>query len=253
MKNIRSYIIALLCIVLLSACEKRDTPGVASLNVFNGITGSNLLVTNFNGTHPLVWYRSAHRLSYGDPGDVAAYNSVRNRLYSYSGPQRITFFEYPDTLAHSVPVTEVQVDLPVSSINTLFLTGTVQAPDAFFLHDVLPHHAITDSVVSIRVVNLVKGLTVSVNLQGEAGGSEVQSLEYKAVSGFKDYDVKKVPEIYEFEIRNKSTGNLITTQTMDTRDRDIGYGLANLHRFRNFTIILFGDASAPRSVVMSNN
>ncbi|QEC42951.1 hypothetical protein FSB84_15105 [Pseudobacter ginsenosidimutans] len=140
MKNIRSSIIAMLCIVLLNACEKNDTPGVASLNIFNGITGTGTLVTNFHGTEPLVWFRTAHKLYYGDPGDIAAYNSVRNRFYSYSGHQRIAFFEFPDTLAHSKPVTEVQVDLPVSSINTLFLTGTTEAPDTLFLRDVLPYH-----------------------------------------------------------------------------------------------------------------
>lgn len=258
MNKIQLYISALLCMVLLNACEKNDPPGVASLNIFNGIAGSNTLVSNFNGTEPLTWYRSAHRLYYGDPGDVAAYNSVRNRFYSYSGYQKIAFFEYPDTLAHSVPVTEVQVDIPVSSINTLFLTGTLQDPDTLLQRDVLPYHATTDSTAGIRVVNLVKGLIVSVNLQGKAVGSEVESLGYKAVSGFKDYEVKKDPEIYEFEIRDKTTGNLITVQTIDTRDRDIGYGLSNLYRFRNFTIILFGDmnntgAGAPRSVVMSNN
>ncbi|MGN6417498.1 MAG: hypothetical protein ACTHMC_08405 [Pseudobacter sp.] len=258
MKNIHYYINALLCIVLLNACEKNDTPGVASLNIFNGIAGSNMLVTNLNGTEPLIWYRSAHRLYYGDPGDVAAYNSVKNRFYSYSGLQRIAFFEYPDTLAHSVPVTRVQVDLPVSSINTLFLTGTIQAPDTLFLRDVLPYHTATDSTAGIRVVNLVNGLTVSVNLKNEASGSEVESLGYKAVSAFKNHNVKKDPEIYEFEIRDKTNGNLITTQMIDTRDRDIGYGISNLYRFRNFTIILFGElnntgAAAPRTVVMSNN
>ncbi len=50
----------------------------------------------------------------------------------------------------------------------------------------------------------------------------------------------------------------ISTQTIDTQEIDIGFGISNLYRFKNFTIILFGDlnstgAAAPRSVVMSNN
>jgi hypothetical protein len=248
----------MLCLVLLNACEKMDQPGVASLNIFNGIAGSERLVTNFNGGEPLVWYRTAHQLKYGDPGDPSFINATKNRFYSYSGHQRIFFFEYPDTLVHSKPVTQVQVNLPVSSINSLFLTGTFDAPDTLFIRDQLPYHGVTDSTVSIRVVNLVKGLAVSVNLQGKAEGSEVASLGYKGVSGFINYNVKKAPVVYVFEIRNKLTGDLISTQTIDTQEIDIGFGISNLYRFKNYTIILFGDlnstgASALRSVTMSNN
>lgn len=251
-------VIAMICLVLLNACEKSDPPGVASLNIFNGIVGSNMLVTNFNGGEPLVWYSRASRLYYGDPGDQSSINSVRNRFYSYSGHQSISFFEYPDTLAKSKPVTQVQLNLPVSSIYSLFLTGHFEAPDTLLIHDHLPYHDAMDSTAGIRVVNLVKGLEVSVNLQGREEGSEVASIGYKAVSPFKNYEVKKDPVQYVFEIREKSTGNLVTTQAIDTQERNIGYGLSNLYRFRNFTIILYGDingtgAGAPGSVVMSNN
>jgi hypothetical protein len=247
-----------LCMLCLHACKKVDEPaGVASLNIFNGIVGSSTLVTNFKGTEPLTWYITAHRLYYGNPGDEASINSIRNRFYSYSGQQRISFFEYPDTLAHSQPVTTVQVNLPVSSINSLFLTGNSDEPDTLFLRDELPYHGINDSTAGIRVVNLVKGLTVSVNLQGREAGSEVASLGYKAASGFINYEVKKAPVVYVFEIRDKLTGNLVASQTINTEERNIGFGLANLYRFKNFTIILFGDQHetgerAPRAVVMSN-
>lgn len=251
-------ILSLLCVVLLNACEKMDQPGVASLKIFNGIAGSKILVTNFNGGEPLVWYKSASRLNYGDPGDLSSVNSYKGNFHSYSGRQRIAFFEYPDTLAHSKPVTQAQVDLPVSSVNSLFLTGTFEEPETLFIRDQLPFHGVTDSTASFRVVNLVKGLTVSVNLQGREEGSEWASLGYKTVSGFINYDVKKTPVQYVFEIRDKLTGNLISTQTIDTQERNIGYGISNIYRFKNFTIILFGKlndtgAGAPQSVVMSNN
>lgn len=126
-------------------------------------------------------------------------------------------------------------------MNTLFLTGTLSAPDTLFVREQLPYRSITDSTTGFRVINLVKGFTASVNLQGKPVGSEVPSLGYKAVSPFNSYDVKKDPMEYVFEIRDANTGTIVSTQTIDTEDRDIGFGVANLYRFRNFTIIIYGE------------
>lgn len=249
----------LFCIVLLTACKKNnDVPGTASLNIFNGVVGSNMMVTNFNGNSPITWYRQANQLVYGYPGTPFPFiERNNNRFNSYSGLQRIAFFEYPDTLAHSNPVTEQEIDLPVGTINSLFLTGSINAPDAFFVRDQVPYHSMTDSTAGIRIVNLVKGLSASVNIQGKAPGSEVNSLGYKAASPFVNYDVRKTPVVYVFEIRDALTGEWLSEVTIDTEDREAGYGLSNNYRFRNFTIIIYGElnntgAGALSTTIMSN-
>lgn len=249
----------LICIVMLTACKKNnDVPGTASLNIFNGVVGSNLMVTNFNGNVPITWYRQANQLVYGYPGTPFPFiERNNNRFNSYSGHQRIAFFEYPDTLAHSNPVTELEIDLPVGTINSLFLTGTISAPDAFFVRDQVPYHGTADSAAGIRVVNLVKGLSASVNIKGKAPGSEVSSIGYKAASPFVNYDVRKTPVVYVFEIRDALSGDWLSEVTIDTEDREAGYGLSNNYRFRNFTIIIYGElnntgAGAITTTIMSN-
>lgn len=249
----------LLCMALLNACKKtNDIPGMASLIIFNGVVGSDTLVTNFSGTAPITWYKQANQLYYGFPGDAFPFiDRNNNRFNWYSGQQRVAFFEYPDTLAHSKPVVDLVLDLPVGTINSLFLTGSMDAPDTFFTRDQVPGHSIADSTAGIRVVNLVKGIAVSMNIQGLAPGSEVATLGYKKASPFSNYDIKKQTDVYVFEIRDALTGDLIAAETIDPQDTDIGFGLSNNYRFRNFSIIIYGalnntGTGAISSTIMSN-
>lgn len=55
--------------ILLSACTKQHVPGAASLTVFNGVTGSSVMVPNFSGNTPIIWYQRASKINYGGTSD----------------------------------------------------------------------------------------------------------------------------------------------------------------------------------------
>lgn len=242
MKNIY-----LLCSLLLfgAACTKKnEVPGTASLNLFNGVIGSAEMLPNFRGTTPLEWYRNVGFLTYGL---VRKYTSVSvksyDAYYNYSGVIPLAFSEYPDTTAHDQPIFNLTLDLPVGSMNTLFLTGSLTEPDTLMSRDYPPYHAVSDSTMGVRFVNLSPGgLQVSINLQGESNGSEVNNLAYKSITSFKNYSANTIAgdSPYVFEIRDASNGNLLTTHTIDVKNVLDGQILRNNYRFRNLTLIIIG-------------
>ena len=244
---------------IFSSCKKSsEVPGVASLNIFNGIVGTDTLVTNFSGTNVIQWYKTANLIIYGKVG-MANYTipTENYRFNSYSGLQHIAFFNYPDTLAHNSPPINLQLNLPVNSINSLFFSGTLSAPDTLFVRDEVPYHAQSDSVTSIRVVNLVSGLTANINIQGNPPASEVADLKYKGISAFKNYPVNSSGYEYVFEIQDAVMNNLIASVTVDTRDIFDGVQTLNYYRFRSFTIIIYGELGntaegSPSAVIMAN-
>ena len=89
----------------------------------------------------------------------------------------------------------------------------------------------TDSLCAVRFINLSPNSTpVSVNITGQANGSEVTSLAYKAYSSFKQYPAKKVNANYAFQIRDAATGTLLASYSMPTPF------------FHNATIVLRGNS-----------
>ena len=252
-------IILMINCILAPGCTKSfDVPGVASLNVFNGIVGTSRLSSDLSETSPIQWYKNSLSVLYGNAGSLNPVN-VRTspQFNSYSGEQRIKFFNYPDTLAHSKPLLDLRLNLPVSSISSLFLTGTVDNPDTLFVRDHFPVHSEADSVTWIRIVNLIPGLSASVNLVGNIDGSEVASLDYKSVSGFKSYPVPANGTRYDFEIKDASTGTLVATGIVDARDTKQSTSFINYYRNKNFTMIIYGGrgntgSTAPKVVLMGN-
>lgn len=250
----------MICLALVSACTRNyDTPGVASLSVFNGVVGAGTLVPDLSDTNRRFWYKAIEYVNYGNGGSVDP-GVLRNtgQFNASTGTQRIRFLKYPDTLPHNKPILDLKLAVPVGTISSLFLTGTVDAPDTLFIRENFPWHSHTDSVTSIRVVNLVPGLNASVNLQGNAVGSEVESLGFKSLSPFKNYPVTGQGTQYVFEVRDAATGNLLLTRTVDARDRKQSTSSLNNYRFRNFTLVIYGQLGnttngAPNTVIMTNN
>jgi hypothetical protein len=166
----------------LASCSKQSTPpGTASLTLINAVPGSTpSLVTNFGGTGPITWYNNALKLVYGTAGNT-------NQTGSYNGVQKLAIYRFPDTLVQSKPLFNLTLDLKQGAIYTLFLTGTLTNPDTLFTTDTPPYHPPTDSTLGIRFVNLSPGSTpVSVNIAGNANGSEVSSLPFKGITGYKN-------------------------------------------------------------------
>ncbi len=213
-----------------TGCYKETVPaGTSSLTIINAVVGSTPLVTNF-GTEPLQWYKTAQQLSYG------TYNATINAFSAYTGTVNLVLHQYPDTAAHNSPLYNLALNLPTHTIHTLFLVGQVASPDTLFTTDTPPYHSSTDSTTGIRFVNLSPNSTgVSVNIKGQANGSEISSLPYKGITTFKNYGATKAVSSYIFEIRDATTNALLTTYTLS------GFNAAtNSPRFRNVTIALKG-------------
>lgn len=231
------HIITILVVLLALSCTKNQSyPGTASLTLINAVPNSTpSLVTNFSGTEPIQWYKNALKLVYGTSG-------TSNQAMAYTGEQRLAIYKYPDTLAHNFPLYDLALDLHPGTIYTLFLTGTLTAPDTLFTIDAPPYHPATDSSLGIRFVNLMAGsVPVNVNLTGNANGSETNNLAYKSITGFKNYAATYNVSKYTFEFRNATTGTLISTLDVT----GINTATYNNRRFRNFTLALIGSPTDP--------
>lgn len=235
--SISKLAVVVLLPLLVISCKKDDAvSGTASLSILNMMRGANPLIPNFTGTSPIPYY-SAPRLNFN------SFTLFQNRYNSFSGAQSIGFFRLPDTTDKSNPVLLCNVDLPVGSVHSLFLIGTVDNPDYFFVKDNVPHFPATDSAGGFRFVNvLANNGPISVNIKDSAIGSTVQSLAYKEASDFIRYKVKPGVANYVFEFRDLATGDLIISYTTPGLNL-FPQGQVNQWIWRCNTITLTGDRS----------
>lgn len=234
MQNIFSALLFCLALMSITSCKKETKlRGTASLNIINTVAGTSELATNFKGTDPNNFYLGGGFLSYKSADD-------RNMFRAYSGTQRLGLYNYPDTTSKSVPLYDLTLDLPVGSITSLYLTGTVSSPDMLLIKDTLPELPAADSSMAIRFVNLSQGSgPVSVNIINKANGSEVNSLAYKGVSKFNLYPVNFTMDDYVFEFRDAVSGTLIASYTTEYLS-DPGGDYGSMWIYRWFTIALVG-------------
>ena len=229
-------IAGLLLMMGMASCVKDVAPkeGV-SLIVINAVTGSKPLATNFNGTGP-VRFIDTRRVVYGQ------FSLNSNLFEREAGTVLLGLYQYPDTLAKDNPLFNLKLDLHAGSMNSLYLSGTVDAPDTMLVRDQLPGFAPTDTSMGLRFVNLSKGSNpVTVQLVGATTGPEVTALAYKAVSLTKKYPLIRKKGNYVFEFRDAVTNDLLVTYTATGIDNDgIPPRDPNIWIYRNFTLALIG-------------
>ncbi|MDR6783513.1 hypothetical protein ABIE26_003169 [Pedobacter africanus] len=203
---------AVLLLLATNSCKKdalMPGSGTSALMMVNGLVGSSRLYTNFNGDE-LKIIRFYGGLTFVSYGTYLLPNT------SYLGQQKLGLYRPVDTLQGGKPLFNLILNLPVNTVNALFLTGTEQAPDTLFTTNQLPYHVPTDSTMSIRFVNIsLGGNPVSVNLVGQANGSTLASLPYKGATGFKKYSARSVVDSYAFEFRDKVTGELLSSYKLE--------------------------------------
>lgn len=228
-----TYFAGCIIILLLAACAKEKTvPGTASLTIINAVPDSRPLVTNFSGTSPIRYYL-ANQLRYNT-------FMLANRFSAYSGRQPLALYQYPDTTDKNQPLFNLMLDLPVSSMHTLFLTGTVAAPDTVFASDAVPFHPLADSSCGFRFVNLSPGSApVKVTIREKSGAPEVSSLPYKSITSFMNYPVDAAQEDMVFEFRDAATSQLITTCRIDGVHNPAP-GTTSNWVYKNYTLALVG-------------
>ena len=100
---------------------------------------------------------------------------------------------------------------------SLFLTGASQAAvDNVLIKETYPR-TYADSVFGVRFIHLATGTDpISVDIAGNANGSEVQSLAYKAYSSFIKHPANNANQTYTFEFRDQASGTLLTSFTLTT-------------------------------------
>nr|WP_295864162.1 DUF4397 domain-containing protein [uncultured Chitinophaga sp.] len=228
-----TYFAASLLMLLLTACAKEKTaPGTASLTIINAVPGSQPLIGNFSGGSPIHYYLA----------NQFRYNTflLSNRMSAYSGRQPLAIYQYPDTTDKSQPLYNLVLDLPIGSMHTLFLTGTLTQPDTLFVSDGVPYHPLGDSSCSFRFVNLSPGSApVKVTIAQKNGPPVVSSMSYKGLTGFLNYPVNAAQEDMVFEFRDVATDQLITTYRVD----GIHYpapGTNSPWVYSNYTLALVG-------------
>ncbi len=234
---------------------------MASLTLINSVVGSSLLIPNFSGSYTLSGsYISGNFLTYGYYYGYAAGMNTGNQMTLQSGLQTLAMYQYPDTLPTSKPLLNIDFTLTAGSINSLFLTGTVNSPDTLLTVDHPPYYSVTDSSVGFRFVNLSPGSKpISVNIQGEPDGSRVSSLSYKNITGFSSFPAASGISSYTFEFRDAATGALLASYLADgiNNDGSDPNNPANNWRFRNFTLAFLGlpdgSGTEAQTVLLINN
>jgi len=243
------------------ACQKTTTApavsGVAALTVVNAIPNSGPVVPVINTSGAIMYFSSAQVVGYGGSyeyspvaGNDTVYVVQDNSDTANIGPKVIGLMYYNI------------LGLKKSGIYSLFLCGTdTTSPDYLFTTDTLAYYPPSDSVMGIRLVNLSTGSNpISINLEGNANGSEVGSLPYKGITGFKTYPCNSTTNDYFFVIRDAATGDSLTQ--FDFGSQNNGYGLVNIYNggllltFRNVTIAVYGsetDMNNPLNTMLINN
>lgn len=246
MKNLtknRILIVAVLFVGLYGCKQNIVSPNstVASFNVVDANIGSsNLFVNIFN--QPIIYSKL-------NGGDYIGFGT--NNVYSpIAGADLFTFTQSSDTTSHLFQGT---FNLKNGGIYTFFLAGSTTQPDTVLIKENLPHYATTDSVTGIRFINLSPGsLPISVDIQGQANGSEVQSLAYKGYTKFKTYKADHTVSSYTFEFRDQASGNLLAAYTLSGVNTQDPY-TPNMVLFNNQTLALIGQpagGSVSQSVIL---
>lgn len=245
--NKKIYGFILLLGMSIVACKKTEIgPGSSSLIILNANTGSNQIVTNFDGTKPIS-YLAASRIFYNT---YAAFNS-------YTGTQPLGLYEYPDTTVNDQPLYNLSLQLPTGAIQTLILTGTRSKQDSILTNDYLPYYESTDSVMGIRLIHAASGARpVKVIMKGKSDSQLVPLLSYKGVTNFIKLPVVAGAGTYVFEFRDATDNTLIASYTA----AGIGdFGPINNPWFRrNFSLVLTGaigqtGATAPTIVQIAHS
>jgi hypothetical protein len=197
----------------MTSCKKTEiaNPSVAAgqLNVTNAVVGGSTITMTSNNNI------------------ISTSNTVGDNgwaTFPLAGGQIKIDLSVPAiaATATSAAIPEVPYYNGTFSVNnnsnySLFLSGlSINAIDNVLIKESYPF-AYADSVCGVRCINLAPDTNpISVDIQGNANGSEVASLAYKAYSGFNQHPAKAVNSSYTFEFRDAASGTLLASYTLTT-------------------------------------
>ncbi len=249
---------------LLPACQKTDSQpnisGVAALTVVNAIPNSGAIIPIINTTSSIMWFESAVEIGYGNFRELSPVGGQDTLSVMQNNSDTLNIGpKAPGELYYNI------LNLKKGAIYSVFLCGTdTTSPDNLVTIDSLPYYPPGDSVVGIRFVNLSTGSDpISINLEGNANGSEVEELPYKGITGFKTYpsNAETGANGITFVFRDAATGDSLTyTQLINYGNGVSGLTDPNSNKqltFKNITLALIGqpglNALVPQSAIVIDN
>ena len=199
MPSRKFYLLFLMPLILLVCCKKEINPivQVASITVVNASPDNPQVVAVISDTL-VPFYRNTAPIDYGSAQEYA-YCAGKTPLILTSSADTVNPFFRGD------------LDLKSGGTFSFFIAGELKDVDTLLLQDVLPTHQ--DSSGGVRFINLsTNSQPMSVNLAGnDPSQTEFSGLAYKQASSFKAYTSDLTTNSYTFEIRDQSSGNLLTT------------------------------------------
>jgi hypothetical protein len=271
MQQVIYRIMLIVLIILLLACQKTNmapaVPAVAAITIVNAIPNTiNNVIPVINTTQTIMWFNNAFNIGYGGFYEYSPYGG-NDTVYVVQANTDDTLNigqKKPGQMFYNV------LPLHPGNIYSLFLCGSdTTSPDFLFTTDTLPFHSSLDSVMGIRFVNLSTGSNpISINLEGNPNGSEVPSLAYKGITGFKTYANNSSTVDYMFVIRDAITGDSLTQfDFLNSGSSNNGFGLIDpsccqnsgtLLTFKNITIGFIGQpgittTTVPQSTILIDN
>jgi hypothetical protein len=229
--KISVWLMSILISSAFVSCKKEDPLHVVtSLTMINAVAGSAPLVADFSENGFLPNYYGALQVQYG------LYNEAF-RLPIDKEDQPLRLLQYPDTTFTSKPLFNLKLQLGKGSINTLFLTGTVDHPEYLISTATPPFHSVADSTFGVRFINLsYQSRPVDVYLITGTGEKVVTGLVYKSVTDYQRFKAIATSGNYTFEFRDQQTQSVLASYVFD----EVGKASGNLWRFRNFTLAFIG-------------
>lgn len=204
-----NYYIMFLCVVGgLISCKKNDeikSPNKASVGILYAVTGSDAYKINFANSSSS--WSALINFNYFNADGNASNNIAKVVGVPVGTPIALRSVMTMDTL-HLIYNRTMQF---MDGDNfTLLLSGTKDKVDTQLIKESITRQA--NDIAGIRFMNLSPNAgSVSVNLVGNAAGSEVNSLGYMAFTNFKPYKADVNQAAYTFEFRSVASGELLGT------------------------------------------
>jgi hypothetical protein len=201
------FLFPLLVACLFIACNKNNLSpsSVAAFNIVNASIGSQGLVINFSDT--IVPYFAASEYTVGF-GSSALFSPL-------TGKRPLVLTDLTDT---AIPILKTNYQLNPGGIYSLFISGSISAPDTIFSKDNIPLYGLTDSLTGVRFVNLSEGSNpLSIDIAGNPNMSVLNSLPYKNISVFQSFPANSTAAAngYAFEFRDGISDSLLVSYPLN--------------------------------------
>ncbi len=208
MKYLPQRLLLLIIAISYVSCEKDEvgTTPLASIAIVNAVNGGSSVRLGSNA--------------------ITVSNNGSAQLAIVAGTNNLYVWPTIDTTKPYF--TDAKFVAKNRGVYTLFLTGTVTAPEGILVEESIPYH--TDSTAGIRFVNLVpSSMPLNITLSTSTTTNEVSNLAYKQYTDFKTYP-GLYNSAYTFQVRAANNpGTVLTTFALTS---------STVPRFANITVVI---------------